>query len=430
MRCLKAVFVRVVTVVGRSWPPYHGLFDRQQRRKKRVRPMAKTFFRSVAFRRDLLTILLMTAMWVGMGLKGGHAAQSIIALVNDEPISVFDLNQRIKLMTANSPQAQKLFQKKLRSPRTQERWQALLFAEQPMTPQEVERLKRRLINEVRNEVRRELGRQARRRALEELINERLQVQAARNNNIVVTEAELDERIDMIARSNKNPRTGKPMTRKTFYAMLRQMGIDVREYKKRMSAQLAWGQLIRRKFRAHIMIRDKDVDAALAKAPAKQKGGQKQALLHLQKISLRFPVKAGEAQRVARLKEAQKLRSQLRGCRGSDRLVKRLKNASLRTVGRKTPQDFPQPIRTFLDQAQPGETTPPSISSTAVEMFLVCKRSQTYAADPKKRMAVMAKLQQKEFARLAKSYLHDLRQDAYIECRDGPYAKLCRSIAGR
>ena len=44
------------------------------------------------------------------------AKQSIVALVNDEPISAFDLNQRIKLFLSNSQQLRTKMQARLKSP--------------------------------------------------------------------------------------------------------------------------------------------------------------------------------------------------------------------------------------------------------------------------------------------------------------------------
>jgi peptidyl-prolyl cis-trans isomerase SurA len=137
--------------------------------------------------------------------------QRIAALVNDDVISGFDVERRLELV--------------LRSTRMTD------------TPENRRRLRARI--------------------LEMLIDEKLQLQAAKQQNVQVTDADVKAAISSIEKRNRVP----PGHLDDF---LRSMGIDRDTLMQQIKARLAWNKVVLRKLSP---ISDEEVDEALAKAKA-------------------------------------------------------------------------------------------------------------------------------------------------------------------
>ena len=82
---------------------------------------------------------------------------------------------------------------------------------------------------------------------------------------------------------------------------------------------------------------------------------------------------------------------------------------------KESDSLPQPLRGLVLGAKVGELTPPSLTSTGVELYVVCSRSTVFGSK-KKRAAVKSNLQQQEFEVMSRRLIRDIRQDAFIEYR--------------
>jgi peptidyl-prolyl cis-trans isomerase SurA len=164
------------------------------------------------------TIALVVAV-LAVGIVGDLRAQGelrIAAIVNDEVISVFDLEARVKFAIASSGL--------------------------PDTPETRERLKLQV--------------------LRGLIDERLRVQEAERLSIRVSESEVKRALGNIEQQNKLPQGG-------LDAFLTTRGIERFTLEAQIRATLAWQKLVRRRLRPRVEIGDDEVDEALAQIKANQ-----------------------------------------------------------------------------------------------------------------------------------------------------------------
>ena len=143
------------------------------------------------------------------------AVQEIAAVVNEDAVSMRDLEKRLRLIMASSGLSN--------SPEIRQR----------MAPQ----------------------------ILGALINEKLMLQEARKLNLPVTPAEIEQGFATIAGQNKL----KP---EEFKAMLSKGGIDLSTIMSQVEAQVAWSKVVQAKLRSRVVISDRDVDDALERITAK------------------------------------------------------------------------------------------------------------------------------------------------------------------
>ncbi len=141
-----------------------------------------------------------------------RAIEGIAAIVNDQVISLFDVDQRVDLIFATSGL------------------------------------------EKSNEMRERLRQQV----LRSLVDEKLQMQEADRVEIKVEPTEVDKSIERIAKENTMSYDGI----KTF---LSENNIEEDTLKKQIEAELAWSQFVRRSFGGRLQISDQEVDEQFEKA---------------------------------------------------------------------------------------------------------------------------------------------------------------------
>ena len=339
---------------------------------------------------------------------------SIVAVVNDEPISNHDIDMRIKLHLSNSKDLNARLKKKLSTKRTQKLWKKMIEEYQPQSQQEAKKLQGKLVNQLRREVRASMGGKLRKKVLKELISERIQLQQANKLGVALSDEDIDARLDQIAGRNKNKKTGKPLSRQEFSKSLNRMGIPLREFRSRMKAKGSWIRVVRRKFQFQVNIGDQEVDR-LINTQSNDKNKLK-TVYNIQRIRLSMSSTASESIKTKRFIEAEKLRQAVTSCDHLKKIVGRISGASLKLLGTKSADTFPHTMRAYLSHAKNGQLTPPTLTSSGVELYAVCDRKQRRIADKSKRKAVKEKLRQQEFEVLARRHLQDLRQEASIEYR--------------
>jgi peptidyl-prolyl cis-trans isomerase SurA len=145
---------------------------------------------------------------------GGRSVEGIAAVVNDDIISMSDLNARVQLSLLSSG-----------LPETAE-------TRQRLTPQ----------------------------VLRSLVDERLQLQEAKRLNINVSQAEIDEALKRLAEQNR-------MTDNQLEQLLASKGVPKTTMVSQIRATLAWGKLIQRRIRPTIDVGEDEIDAALQRIQA-------------------------------------------------------------------------------------------------------------------------------------------------------------------
>lgn len=146
-----------------------------------------------------------------MGVSAQQAVNSIEVLVNDEPISSFDIDQRLRLVIALAGGVS-----------TQEEFL-----------------------EVREQV------------LRTMIDERLQLQEAATVDLEIPEAQLDS---FFARRAE----GIGQTADQFEAALKSIGSSKGSMQKQMEAEIAWSQLVEGRLGSFVTVSDEEVEARIQK----------------------------------------------------------------------------------------------------------------------------------------------------------------------
>ena len=151
----------------------------------------------------------------------GHAPEMrIAAVVNDEVVSVFDLASRMQMV--------------------------MLSSNIPDTP----------------ELRERMGRQV----LRSLIDERLQMQEARRQNVTVSDAEVDKALQQIAQQNN-------MSIDQLLQLLKSRGIGRDPLVDQVKAALVWAKLVKRQASQTVDVSDEEIDEAVKRAQENAKEPQ-------------------------------------------------------------------------------------------------------------------------------------------------------------
>lgn len=337
--------------------------------------------------------------------------QSIVALVNDEPITGYEIEQRVALAMLGAPEMQKKLQARLKSPSMNDQFKAFaikrLQANPPKSEAEQQSRLRQLqgefVGNIKKEIEREFVPTARKQAIDELIDERLKVQEAKKLSVVAADDEVDRILAGMAERNK-------MTIAQFGEHLAKMGANIAVMRERIRASLSWTDVIRRKFGHMISVANRDVDKMVASVQ-----GQDDVELRIHRVVLTLPASPDQKRLAQRLSDAENLRTRFSGCKGMEDMARGVPGARFDNLGDRRPTSLPEPTRSLLLAAHDDELLPATIGENGVELWAVCGRKVVKAADTKRETA-QNELRQKEFEILSKKYLKDLRTDAHIEYR--------------
>jgi peptidyl-prolyl cis-trans isomerase SurA len=349
------------------------------------------------------------------------AEQTIVLLVNDEPITAYEIDQRAKFMALNANIGDKVrenFKRVAQSETTNQRVRAILeevIRNNPGKSREqigaiFEERKTQFAMAMQKQVvdstRASVLPQFRKEAQEELIEERLKLQEGKRVGIEVTDDDVKRMMKSLAERNK-------MSDEQFAQHIKGLGVDISTMQERTRAQVAWREVVRRKYSAQVSITNRDIDRVLSASA--NETGEDTVELQVQKITLAMPSAMGQSSMARRYAEADALRQRFGGCKTMASLVRDGTNAKFDDMKYIKPSSIPEPTRSMLLSAKDGDMLPPTTSAGGIEIYAVCGR-RPLKADEKLREKAQEELAQKEFEISAKRYLRDLRQDAHIETR--------------
>ena len=349
--------------------------------------------------------------------KGG---QSIAILVNDEPITAYEIEQRAAFIALQGGGGREDFKSKaearwksiIKDPKTNERFKQLLMKNNVQTQEEARALQTKYVKQLQANMVEQLKREARVSALagskgkarEELIEEKLKLQEAKRLNAVADEAEVNRIIGGIAERNK-------MTLEQFGQHMKGMGVDINTMKARFRAEMSWRDVVRKRFGHLVSITDRDVDQFVANTAIAVDDSVE---LQVQRITLPLPSAVDQTVIAQRIAEADALARQYQGCASLPALAASA-GGRHEDLGSRKPDTLPEPTRSLLLNASDGDLLPASVSQGGVELWALCGR-KAGSGDTSARDAAQNQLRQKEFEVLAQKHLKDLRQDAAIEIR--------------
>ncbi|WP_082735890.1 SurA N-terminal domain-containing protein [Polycladidibacter stylochi] len=247
---------------------------------------------------------------------------------------------------------------------------------------------------------------AKRRAREELINETLKLQEAKRVGVKVQDKEVDSAYASIAARLK-------LSPANFSSALKQNGVNPRTLKKRLRAEIAWSHAVMRRFRATVRINESDVIAAMQSNGAKS--NEKTVEYNLQRVLFVVPEKASKALVNKRKSEMKKLRSRFTSCTSGLELAKGLKEVVVKPVGRRLETEIPRANLEQLEKMSVGRLTAPTKVSAGYEMIALCGK-RSINSDASARQEAEGELRNKEGQQMSRRYLRDLRTRAVIEQR--------------
>lgn len=420
--------------------------------------------------RRLLTVIGFAVAVVAIQVNAGAWAQQntmrIAAIVNDDLISVFDLQSRV-------------------------RWVVLTTGIKPDNQNQ-----RRIIQQV----------------LRAMVDDRLRLQEAERLGIRVTDREIDQEISTLANRNN-------MTADQFTSRLAQQDVDLATVRTLIKASLAWAKVSRRQLRRQVDVTDEEVDETLDRLRASLNEPQKRlheifltlnnpdeegdtrqtaerivqqaregadfgslasafsqsnsaenqgdvgwiavsqlppdlqeevrnlspgqvsepirtfsgfyilkvtderqrsisiddSKLDLYQIALPLPGNSTEAQQSAMLDLLEQIRPSISSCEDAEAVAPQIEGANGVAAKDVRLGDMSQNLQQALANLQPGETSTPVATQRAALLLTVCSRDDTGGALPT-REQVITKIGSERMELLERRYMRDLRREAFIDIR--------------
>jgi peptidyl-prolyl cis-trans isomerase SurA len=251
------------------------------------------------------------------------------------------------------------------------------------------------------------GKQGEKDAIEQLVDEKLMLQEAARRNVTVSDEE-------IAQEFAKRATQARLTPAQFEAAMRQTGIDPETFKDFLRANMAWREIVRARFRSTVNVTEQDVAAALNERSAE---GANQAVSEymLQQILFIVPPGAGKGIEVERENEAKAFRSAFQGCDNAVKQASGRPGVVVKPTVRRAESEIGGDIKEAITSLEVGGVTPPQRVGEGFQIVALCDKraiaGQSQAAD-----VVRQELSSERGELMARRYLRDLRSDAVIEYR--------------
>ncbi|WP_245286551.1 SurA N-terminal domain-containing protein [Bradyrhizobium sp. ARR65] len=249
---------------------------------------------------------------------------------------------------------------------------------------------------------------ARQDVINELIDEKVKIREAKKFGVDPSNSDIDQAFGAMAgRMRISP--------EQLAKSLESQGIRPDTLKSRIRADMVWTSLVRGRYKERLQVGEKDVAAAV-KAEGGDDAQQADAFEYrMQPVVLIVPKGAPPAAFESRQKEAETLRSKVQSCEEANSYFKSMPNAAIRDTVIKTSADIPAVLRKVLDDTPIGHLTPPEVTKQGVEMVALCGRKTTTIDTPKKK-EIRDKMYAQKYEATSKAYLEEIRKAAMIEYR--------------
>jgi peptidyl-prolyl cis-trans isomerase SurA len=300
-------------------------------------------------------ILGCAAVLILMGCGSPLHAQTVAVMVNGEPITNYDIDQRTKLN--------------------------FLTTHKPAVRQQV---------------------------IDELIDEKVKIKEGKKFGVDPTATDIDQ--SFAAMSSRMRTTPEALAKS-----LESQGVRPETLKARMKAEMVWTSLVRGRYKESLQVGEKDVAAAVQVKGGEDKKETESFEYQMRPIVLIVPRGSAQSAVEARVKEAEALRSRVQTCDDANAFFKSMQNAAIRETVTKTSADIPAVLREVLDKTTIGHLTAPEVTKQGVEMVALCARKPTTVDTPMKK-EIREKMYAEKYEAKSKSYLQEVRKAAMIEYR--------------
>ena len=292
----------------------------------------------------------------------------IVAIVNDEVISLYELNQ------ATQP-----------------------YIEQVRNSQYPEDVERQLMFEVRGKI------------LNEMINEKLADQELKRQNISVSDKEVDNAIERIKEK-------RALTDEELRKALSSQGMTYEEFRQQTKQQILRAKLVNREVRSKIVITDQDIKEYYDQH-AEEYAYEKK--YHLRNFYIRLSSFATDADRQEALRQMETVRAELKAGKPIDELTKSALQPDALVesddMGLFKIEDLSPQLRETIRDMKPGDMTPVIEAPFGYQILMLEEVVDTAG---KTEAEAAAEIEDKLFNQIVdqkyQSWLQDLKDRAHIK----------------
>ena len=282
-------------------------------------------------------------------------AQQVVVMVNGDPITSFDIDQRTRLNQLTTQKAP-----------------------------------------------------TRQAVVDELIEEKLKLQLLKRFSIEGMDKDVDSAFANMARRAR-------LTPQQMGEQLARSGVSVGNLKSRIKAEITWNQVVRGRYQSSFQFSEKDIMAKWQESnpDAKPAVGYDYTLR-----PILFVVPRGSPSSLVetRRKEAEALRARFVNCQDGIRMARGMRDVAVRGSTTRTSADLPPPLREILDKTEIGRLTAPEVTQDGVEVYALCRREQSSADNSPEKRKAREELMAAQFKIKAEAFMKELRGQAMIEYR--------------
>jgi peptidyl-prolyl cis-trans isomerase SurA len=374
-------------------------------------------------------LIILAAGGIFFALVTGAAdasAQNVVVLVNDEPITSGDVAQRTRWNARTNGFGDRL-KAILTGDSIKERFRQEMIKANPRSQAEAEqaaeRIKKQLLEDAKNRVLSDGG--GRKAAIDALIEDKLKMQAAKKLDIsagrcgayvnsgleswlkcAISDAEVEQ---VLARNAAGaPQEGKKPDLSDFYKQFENDGINRKTVQEIIRAQLAWRDVIRRRYGAQLA----SLLSALPNTDEKPSESDIQFDVRVLRLSVASTDQKAVSQRII---EAENLKEKFTTCAQLPNEAKLVSDATVRSIEKAKLASFPKDVQPLIQKASEGQMTPPVLVGSAIESYAICRKGVAAKA-PKAAAEQKPDVRQQEYDRFSRRYLQELKQAASIDYR--------------
>jgi len=301
-----------------------------------------------------LSTLLAAILLAAIGCSAPARAQTVVVMVNGEPITNMDIEQRSKLhfMTTH------------KQPNRQD-------------------------------------------VINELIDEKVKIKEGKRFGVDPSSSDVDQSYAAMAQRMR-------LTPDQLNQVLEKQGLRPETLRSRIKAEMVWGSLVRGRYKESLQVGEKDVAAAV-REKGDEKLEVEASEYKMQPVVLIVPRGSPPEAFERRKKEAEALRERVTSCAEASSYFKTMQNAAVRDIVTRTSADLPEVLRAMLEKTPIGHLTPPERTKQGIEMVALCARNKTTIDTPKKK-EIRDKMFVEKYEAKSKWYLQEVRKSAMIEYR--------------
>ncbi len=247
---------------------------------------------------------------------------------------------------------------------------------------------------------------SRQEVLDELIDEKLKLQLPRRFDFssIAIDTDVENAIGNMARKAQK-------SKQQFVQELEKSGVQIGTLKSRIKAEIIWTQVIRGKYQASFQFNEHDLLAEMESRKKEDQGGYDYTLRPVV-----FLIRQGSPESAfeARRREAEGLRVRFENCDEGVKFARALRDVVVRDQATRSSADLPPQLREILEKTEVGKMTPPERTLQGIELYALCAKKKSNADNTPAKREVREEFYSKQFQINSKKFLKELRDQAYIQ----------------